>query len=272
MKNKNIKNLIVGTDLSDYSKVVVLEAQELSKKMKIPMIVVFVCPIDWAAHEYRKELVEEFTLKMQEMYNLDKANKIIIKFGKPEKEIISVAKNFTAPMIMIGYKGLGAIQRMFLGSVAEKIAQKSPFPVWIHRGHKTVLPKKILVPSDLTDRSEQTVNGAEILAKPFNGKFELFHVQEQPMPLPLLDYPTWMLVYEELKKEEEVKLKKFKKKYPMVKTSKTLGDVAGHIQEHAKKFDVIAISPSHTKNSFPFFGSVNAKLVRDGEKPIFICP
>lgn len=270
MKNKNIKNLIVGVDLSDYSKVVAREAQELSQKMKIPLTTVFVCPIDWAVHDYRKELVEEFTVKMKVMYNLDEDTQTIVKFGKTDKEIISVAKNFSAPMIMIGYKGFSAIERMFLGSTAEKIAQTSPYPVWIHRGYKTVLPKKILVPSDLSDRSDQTVSGVETLARPFNGKFEIYHVWEEPQPL--LGYSAWKLVYEQLKKDEEQKLKNFKRKYPAIKTSKTVGDVVGNIQEHSKKFDVIAISPSRTKNSFPFFGSVNAKLVRNGEKPILVCP
>lgn len=270
MKNKNIKNLIVGVDFSDYSKIVAVEAHEMSKKMKIPVTFVFVCPIDWAAHEYRKELVEEFTVKMKVMYNLGDADRTIVKFGKTDEEILAVAKKLNDPMIMIGNRGFSAIERMFLGSTAEKIAQNSPFPVWIHRGTKTVLPKKILVPSDLSSRSDQTVNGVELLTKPFNGKYELYHVWEEPTPL--LDYSTWMLVYEQLKKDEEAKLKAFKTKYPMVKTSKTGGDVVNNIQEHSKKFDVIAISPSHTKNSFPFFGSVNAKLVRDGEKPILVCP
>ncbi|MES2800963.1 MAG: universal stress protein [Bdellovibrionota bacterium] len=270
MKNKNIKNLIVGLDLSSYSRVVAREAEELSAKMKIPLTVLFACPIDWAAPEYQKQLVESLNLKISQMYDLKADATIIVKFGKADEEIIAAAKKLTEPMIMIGHKGYSAILRMFLGSTAEKIAQASPFPVWIHRGYKTVLPKKILIPSDLSDRSDQTVSDVEILAKSFKGKYELYHVWEEPIPL--LDYSTWALVYEQLKKDEEKKLKVFKKKHPKVKTSKTAGDVVHNIQEHSKKFDVIAISPSHKKNSFPFFGSVNAQLVRNGEKPILVCP
>jgi len=270
MKRKKIKNLIVGVDLSDYSKVVAREAQELSAKMKIPLTVIFVCPIDWAAPEYQNNLVDSFRLKMKETYELKANTNIVIKFGKAHKQIIAAAKKMEAPMIMIGHKGYSAILQMFLGSTAEKIAQNSPFPVWIHRGNKTILPKKILVPSDLSARADQTVNDVEVLAKPFKSKYELYHVREEPRLL--LDYSTWALVYEQLKKDEELKLKAFKEKYPMVKTSKTAGDVVDNIQQYSKKFDIIAISPSHGKNSFPFFGSVNAKLIRNGEKPILICP
>lgn len=271
MKNKNIKNLIVGVDLSDYSKVVVHEAHVLSAKMKIPMSVVFVCPIDWATHQYQKELNEELTLKLKATYDLDEKTKVFIKFGKADKEIISLAKKIAAPMIMVGYKGFSsAIERVFLGSTAERIAQASPFPVWIHRGSKVVIPKKILIPSDLSERAKRTVKGVEQVSHPFNGKFELFHVSEEPKPI--FSDSAWTLVNEYLKKDEAKKLKNFKKKYPGLKTNKTTGNVATNIQDHSKKFDIIAITPSRSKNSFPFFGSVNAKIVRNGETPILVCP
>lgn len=270
MKSKNIKNLVVGVDLSDYSKVVVREAKALSARMKIPITVVFACAIDWAANEFKKELTENLLLKIKKMYRLTEDINIVIKFGKPEVEIIAVAKKLNGPMIMIGHTGNSALLQMFLGSSAEKIAQASPFPVWIHRGNKTVLPKKILVPSDLSDRAEHTVGDVETLTKSFKGKYELYHVAEEPAPL--LDYSTWALVYQQFKKEELEKLKAFKTKYPTVRTSKTPGDIFDNIQQHAKKFDVIAITPNQPKNKFPFFGSVNSKLVRNGNKPLLICP
>lgn len=271
MKNKNIKNLIVGVDLSDYSKVVAHEAKELSAKMKTPLTVVFVCPIDWASNEYQADLNEELTLKLKTTYDLDEKTKVSIKFGKAEKEIISLAKKIPSPLIMIGYKGYSsAIERMFLGSTAERLAQASPYPVWIHRGSKVVIPKKILIPSDLSDRAKRTLKGVEQVGQLLKAKVELYHVTEEPRRL--LADSAWMVVYEHLKKDEQKKLKNFKKKHPGLKTSKTPGNVAANIQDHSKNFDIIAITPSRAKNSFPFFGSVNAKIVRNGETPILVCP
>ncbi len=270
MKNKNIKNLIVGIDLSDYSKIVVREAKMLAEKMAIPMNLVFVCPADWYAPAYKAEIIQRTTERINKIYKLDKKINVSIKFGKADTEVIGFAKKFTNPMIIVGYKGHSGLLNMLLGSTAEKIAQKSPFPVWIQRGNKIIVPKNILVPSDLSQNSDHTVEGVKLLSKPVNGKFELYYVLEEPTPL--LDYSAWASVYTFLKKEEDKKLKLMKAKYPNLKTSKNPGNVASHILQYSKKFDLIAITPKNPKKRFPIFGSVNAKLVRSSEKPVLIYP
>jgi nucleotide-binding universal stress UspA family protein len=50
------------------------------------------------------------------------------------------------------------------------------------------------------------------------------------------------------------------------------GTVADRIRDHAENFDLIAISPHEkTKTKTPF-GSVTAKVVRSGDKPVLVVP
>lgn len=270
MKNKDIKNIIVGVDLSPYSKVVVQQAQLFSDHLKIPMTIVHVNSEFWPSKNYPDDLYIGFDRKIRSMYSLKKDTKIVIKFGKAAEELIRVAKKTKKPMIVVGHKGHNTLSRVFFGSTADSVAQASPFPVWIHREEKTIVPKKFLVPTDLTKRSDYTIKKADPFSRQFGGKIELYHVQNEP-PL-ILDYTAWTILYEKVKKDEAAKLNAFTKKYPGVKVSQTSGNISGTILKYSNKFDVIVVTPSHEDTDLPIFGSVTSHLIRSGEKPILIFP
>jgi nucleotide-binding universal stress UspA family protein len=55
------------------------------------------------------------------------------RLGRPADEIIAVARQKQADLIVMGAKGLGAIARFILGSVSIKVAQHSPCSVLVVR-------------------------------------------------------------------------------------------------------------------------------------------
>ncbi|NLA90749.1 MAG: universal stress protein, partial [Synergistaceae bacterium] len=55
------------------------------------------------------------------------------KTGKPYDQIVKFADELGATMIMIGHRGLGAVERFFLGSVAAKVVANAPCSVYVHR-------------------------------------------------------------------------------------------------------------------------------------------
>lgn len=55
------------------------------------------------------------------------------RLGRPADEIITVAKQQKADLILCGAKGLGAVGRFVLGSVSTKLAQHSPCSVLVVR-------------------------------------------------------------------------------------------------------------------------------------------
>ena len=268
----NIKSILVGVDFSDYSNLVVREAKQLATDLKLPLSFVYtyenVNLYQDGVILDRARVSEIFEEKVKNQYGVDDKQKIFIKFGLAEKEILNVAHKMKNPLILVGHKGGHRIARFFIGSVAEKLAITTPYPLWIHRGEKVLRPKKILVPSDLTSRSEKTIGALKAIKGPLESDLEIYHVLNEPMPI--LDYQAWSAVEIALRDADDRKIKSFKKKHPALKVVRSRGGVAESIYQHSKKFDLIAIAPrSDLKNSF---GRVTSKVVRTGNTPVLVIP
>jgi len=57
--------------------------------------------------------------------------RIVTKSGREAEEIIKFSKNEKVDIIVMGTHGRTGIEHVFLGSVAEKVIRRSPFPVFI---------------------------------------------------------------------------------------------------------------------------------------------
>ena len=55
----------------------------------------------------------------------------ITKFGIVDKEIVKAAENYDADLIVMGNRGLGNFSKLLLGSVSNKVINKSPVSVLI---------------------------------------------------------------------------------------------------------------------------------------------
>jgi nucleotide-binding universal stress UspA family protein len=56
-----------------------------------------------------------------------------VRLGKPADEILTVAKQHRADLIVTGAKGLGAIGRVLLGSVSTRVVQHADCSVLVVR-------------------------------------------------------------------------------------------------------------------------------------------
>lgn len=272
MNSKNCKSLLVGVDFSEYSKLVVREAKQLSTGLKLPLSFIFAYEDSDVYRDGLKldksAIAKSYEDKIRSTYGVEEDQTIYIKFGKPSREILKVAKKMNSPLILVGHKSGHMIERFFLGSVAEQLAATTPFPLWIHRGEKVILPKKILIRSDLSYRSEKTIQGVRKIHKTFKSDVEIFHVVKEPFPV--LDYAAWAAVEKALQDEDERRVKQFMKKHPNMKVVKARGGVVESIRSHSKKFDLVAISP-RSKEKVKF-GQVTGKIVRSGDIPVLVVP
>lgn len=55
------------------------------------------------------------------------------RLGKPEAEIIALAEEIGAGLIVVGSRGLGGIRRTVLGSVSDSVVRHAPCPVLVVR-------------------------------------------------------------------------------------------------------------------------------------------
>ena len=70
--------------------------------------------------------------------------------GSPGWEILSVAEEFEADLIIVGSQGLSALGRFFLGSISQKVLSEAPCSVRIARGKIEVepAPSRIIIGFD----------------------------------------------------------------------------------------------------------------------------
>lgn len=273
VSGSQFKTIVVGVDFSRYSKAAVTQARAFAKKWSLPLVFVhgFDDPVidETRFHSLVVHIKKELEKKARTYYKISPKEKIIVKCGRPFEEVLRTAEKFSKPLIVVGHRGQrGFFSKAFIGSTAERVAQRSKVPVWIHRGPNPVNVRRVLVPCDLSDRASQTT---AFVKKSFATKaVELFHVAQ--LPVPLMDFDTWNRMKLEAEKENSVKKRRFQKKYPSLKITEAWGVVFDEIEKRARKSDLIAISPRKNKGFFAGFGSVTSKVVRTSKKCVLVIP
>ncbi|MEW5853845.1 MAG: universal stress protein [Myxococcota bacterium] len=64
----------------------------------------------------------------------------VVRLGNPVEVIFGAAADFQPDLIVVGTHDKTAVQRLFLGSVAERIVKRSECPVLVVRGHPSKDP------------------------------------------------------------------------------------------------------------------------------------
>lgn len=139
-----------------------------------------------------------------------------LRIGKREdEEIVALAEEIGAGLVVVGSRGHSGIKRLVLGSVSESVARHATCPVLVVREEGLdAFPDKILL---ATDGSEDSGHAAEVAAA-FSANFdsELHVVHAQP-EVPTPPFESWV----QSRLEEEAK--------------KTLGDEEKRIEEAGGK-------------------------------------
>lgn len=139
-----IKQILVATDFSEASTRAVHQAIELAELFgaRITLLHVVEEPFGYMGemHSYLPE-VDAFqkTLKDAARMQLDKVLTteevarwhvtLLLRVGTPYVEIVRLAKDQGADLIVVGTHGRGALSHMALGSVAEKVVRNAACPV-----------------------------------------------------------------------------------------------------------------------------------------------
>ncbi len=103
-------------------------------------------------------------------------SKVLIESGSTAKKIVEAAAREKTDLIVIGKTGLSAIEKVLVGSVANAVLRHAPAPVFI-AGKRKAQPgiRKILVPTDFSEREEVERDFAWSLASAFKADLTLLH-------------------------------------------------------------------------------------------------
>jgi nucleotide-binding universal stress UspA family protein len=111
---------------------------------------------------------------------------ILMRKGKVVQEILAQAKASRSDLVVIGSHGRGGVQRLVLGSVAEKVLRLATCPVLTVRSgvrlaRRTRSPfETILCPTDFSVAANKAVAYAKRLAREANAKLILMSAVERP--------------------------------------------------------------------------------------------
>ena len=141
--------ILLATDGSDEAAMAAGAAVELSKQSGSEIHVAYVLPAPAQLighHLYSAEMRESvlggaereaqrFLEERAEQIGADggKVAETHLRSGEPDKEILRLAEDLDAGLIVIGSRGLGAVSRALMGSVSESVVRHAHCPVFVVR-------------------------------------------------------------------------------------------------------------------------------------------
>ena len=145
-----IRKILCPVDLSSCADHALAYAAELAEKFAAELTVLYavpdivtvlpdgVMPVPLAGPDATELIADGKTAVTEKLTALGTARlnpKVEVRIGSAEEEIIAVAKELPADLIVIGTHGRRGLTHFFLGSVAEKVVRTAPCPVLTVRGN-----------------------------------------------------------------------------------------------------------------------------------------
>jgi nucleotide-binding universal stress UspA family protein len=118
---------------------------------------------------------------------LDVKVEIVMRAGNVVREILAQARASRADLVVIGSHGRGGVQRLVLGSVAEKVLRQATCPVLtvrrgVSRTRRSRSPfKTILCPTDFSTAGNKAVGYAKRLAREADAQLIVMSAVEWPI-------------------------------------------------------------------------------------------
>jgi nucleotide-binding universal stress UspA family protein len=98
------------------------------------------------------------------------------KVGRPDAEIVKLAEELGADLIVVGSRGLGPLKRALMGSVSESVLHHVHASVLVARGDPISFPTKILVTTDGSEEAALAASTAADIAGRTGSELHVVHV------------------------------------------------------------------------------------------------
>lgn len=98
------------------------------------------------------------------------------RVGRPDAQIVGLAEELDADLIVVGSRGLGPLRRALMGSVSTSVLHHAHTSVLVARGEPVSFPTKILVALDGSEEATAAVRTAARLASA--SELHVVHVGE----------------------------------------------------------------------------------------------
>jgi nucleotide-binding universal stress UspA family protein len=134
--------------------------------------------VDEAAKETAKTKVDEQVQKISEVGG--EVAGAHARVGFPEAEIVDLAEELGAGLIVMGSRGLGGVRRALTGTVSDSVVRHAHCPVMVVRGEPVVFSTKILLATDGSEDANLASSTATDLAKSTKSELHILYVEGMP--------------------------------------------------------------------------------------------
>ncbi|MGD1010727.1 MAG: universal stress protein [Candidatus Aminicenantales bacterium] len=280
-----LKHILWATDYSKESQEALLYADRFAKTFGARLSALHVVPdFSPVLYESLPAIEAELTGKIEEaeeaaedrIRDISKARGIVfdavlVRKGSPAKAICEAATAENADLVVIGPAGASASGRTAIGSVANEVLRSSAVPVLVTKKRKGgPAVKKILVPTDFSDREEIERDFAWKLAQGFKGSLGFLYVMELFGHDFRLTDELFKAVLEKLKArkaKEHADIVIAEDVYKAVQAADGIVDYAA-----AHRYDMIVMSTHVGKVARFFLGSTTEKVIARSPVPVFAIP
>jgi nucleotide-binding universal stress UspA family protein len=226
-----------------------------------------------AARAYGRRAIDRAQVRIRQAAPVDATGQIAT--GNPAAELIRRAAG--AEQVVLGSRGAGGFERLFLGSVGAEVAAHAPCPVVVVRGERHDR-HEVVVGVDESDRSHRAVEYAFQYASRHGGRvhaIHAFHDRPVPLPTPPISAPDQVAPEHELSARELLAdaVASWALKYPAVEVETTVVDgTPAWALVRASKGAALVVVGSRGHGGFAglLLGSVSQALIRHADCPVAV--
>jgi universal stress protein A len=164
LRNRRPNGILVPIDFSESSINALRHAARLIRAPRKPLTIVHVVPADYGwlgiGQETGRDL-DEASQRQAAKHLQTLAKRILprrvnatleVRIGRPAEEIIAAATEAKSELIVMSTHGRGVVDRLLIGSVADRVARLAPCPVLLMRPGSTTSDRKPRPPAVLRFR------------------------------------------------------------------------------------------------------------------------